>query len=496
MNIISRATRKTRKSGKSGGIFRRFTHSMYVRLLVIMIVLTVIPVIAVQVFYTRYFIDLVRNNRGDIARNYAAVLADELLESGYLDGTPSDTIDAELMQFAHMYNGRVIVEDASFIVRADTHGMITGRQLVSEDAVLAMQNTEVSVYSPSTDMLRLTYVIHNPADDSVSGLLLMYLSCADLTESYHSVARSMMIIMSIFSLVLIILSFIISHSFTKPFNTMASTINRISEGKFDQEVSLKGFTEVEQISDAFNRMLSRLNELESSRQEFVSNVSHELKTPLTSMKILADSLNMQPDAPVELYRDFMQDITSEIDRENTIISDLLALVKMDKTDDDLHITSVSINEMLELIRKRLKPIAARRDVAIHLDTEGEVKAECDEVKLSLAISNLVENAIKYNIAGGWVNLSLSSDDKYCYITVTDSGIGIPQESQEKIFERFYRVDKARSRESGGTGLGLAITKNIIMMHNGSIVVASKEDEGSKFSIRLPLRHEHPEEVKA
>ena len=469
---------------------------MYVRLLVIMIVLTVIPVIAVQVFYTRYFIDLVRNNRSDIARNYAAVLAEELLESGFLDGTSSDTIDAELMQFAHMYNGRVIVEDASFIVRADTHGMITGRQLVSEDAVLAMQNTEVSVYTPSKDMLRLTYVIHSPEDEKVAGLLLMYLSCADLTESYHSVARSMMIIMSIFSLVLIILSFIISHSFTKPFNTMASTINRISEGQFDQEVSLKGFTEVEQISDAFNRMLNRLNELESSRQEFVSNVSHELKTPLTSMKILADSLNMQPDAPVELYRDFMQDITSEIDRENTIISDLLALVKMDKTDDDLHISLVSINEMLELIRKRLKPIAARRDVTIHLDAKGEVKAECDEVKLSLAISNLVENAIKYNIAGGWVNLSLGSDDKYCYITVTDSGIGIPQESQEKIFERFYRVDKARSRESGGTGLGLAITKNIIMMHNGSIVVASKEDEGSKFSIRLPLRHEQPEEVKA
>ncbi len=349
MNVISRANRKARKSG---GIFRRITHSMYVRLLVIMIVLTVIPVITVQVFYTRYFIDLVRNNRSDIARNYAAVLAEELLESDYLGGTPSDTIDAELMQFAHMYNGRVIVEDASFIVRADTHGMITGRQLVSEDAVLAMQNTEVSVYNPATDMLRLTYVIHDPSDEKVSGLLLMYLSCADLTESYHSVARSMMIIMSIFSVILIILSFIISHGFTKPFNTMATTINRISEGKFDQEVSLKGFTEVEQISDAFNRMLYRLNELESSRQEFVSNVSHELKTPLTSMKILADSLNMQPDAPVELYRDFMQDITSEIDRENTIISDLLALVKMDKTDDDLHVSLVSINEMLELICKR------------------------------------------------------------------------------------------------------------------------------------------------
>ncbi len=469
---------------------------MYARLLVVMIVLTVIPVVIVQVFYTRYYIDLIRANRSDIARNYAVIMADELLESDYLSGTPSDAIDAELAQFARMYNGRVLVVDQSFIVRADTHSMITGRQLVSEDAILAMQDTEVNVYNRATDMLRLTHVIHDLDTGEVKGMILMYLSCSDLTETYRSVAESMTVIMAIISVVLIILSFILSRSLTKPFNTMATTINRISEGNFDQEVSLKGFTEIEQISDAFNRMLYRLNELESSRQEFVSNVSHELKTPLTSMKIMADSLNMQPDAPVELYQEFMQDISSEIDRENRIISDLLSLVKMDKTDADLHIESVNINDMLELIRKRLKPIASRRDVEISLDTEGQVTAECDEVKLSLAISNLVENAIKYNIAGGWVNISLHSDDKYYYITVTDSGIGIPQESQEKIFDRFYRVDKARSRESGGTGLGLAITKNIILMHNGSIIVNSKEDEGSQFSIRIPLRHELREEVKA
>lgn len=228
--------------------------------------------------------------------------------------------------------------------------------------------------------------------------------------------------------------------------------------------------------------------IDRDRKEFVSNVSHELKTPLTSMKVLADSLNMQTDAPVELYREFMQDIGEEIDRENIIINDLLSLVKMDKTEADLNIASVAINDLLESILKRLKPIASKRNIELVLESYRPVTAECDEVKLTLALSNLVENAIKYNVAGGWVQVTLDADHKFFYVTVDDSGIGIPEEYQDKIFERFYRVDKARSRETGGTGLGLSITKNIIQMHHGAIKVASKEDEGTTFSVRIPLTY--------
>jgi signal transduction histidine kinase len=117
-----------------------------------------------------------------------------------------------------------------------------------------------------------------------------------------------------------------------------------------------------------------------------------------------------------------------------------------------------------------------------------VIAEVDEVKLSLAISNLIENAIKYNTADGWVRVSLNADHKYFFIKVSDSGIGIPLEAQDSIFERFYRVDKARSRETGGTGLGLAITKNVIQMHRGAIKVYSKEGEGTTFNVRIPLNY--------
>jgi len=215
-------------------------------------------------------------------------------------------------------------------------------------------------------------------------------------------------------------------------------------------------------------------------------VSHELKTPLTSMKVLADSLVGQENVPVELYQEFMQDIAAEIDRESKIITDLLTLVKLDKKASNMNIELVNINELLDMILKRLHPIAAKRNIELILEGFRPVDAEIDETKLSLAISNLVENAIKYNKDEGWVRVSLNADHKYFYVTVTDSGLGIPEESIDHIFERFYRVDKSHSTEIEGTGLGLAITRSAIMMHHGAIRVKSQVGEGTTFSVRIPL----------
>ena len=226
--------------------------------------------------------------------------------------------------------------------------------------------------------------------------------------------------------------------------------------------------------------------VDDSREEFVSNVSHELKTPLASMKVLADSLLIQEQVPVELYQEFMEDIAKEIDRETDIINDLLTLVKMDKTAQNLNIKPGNINELLELILKRLKPIAERKNVEVVLESFRPVTAEIDEVKMTLAISNLVENAIKYNHENGWVRVSLNADHKFFYVKVADSGIGIPKEDQDHIFERFYRVDKSHSREIGGTGLGLAIARNAVIVHRGSIKVYSNYGEGTTFTIRVPL----------
>ena len=200
-----------------------------------------------------------------------------------------------------------------------------------------------------------------------------------------------------------------------------------------------------------------------------------------------DVYKRQEEAPVELYREFMTDISDEIDRENQIIEDLLMLVKMDKSaESQMNIGQVNINAELELILKRLRPIAKRGNVELVLESIREVTADVDKVKISLAITNLVENAIKYNRDSGMVRVTLDADHKYFYVKVADTGIGIPEDALEHIFERFFRVDKARSREVGGTGLGLAIAKNVIQMHHGIIDVESTPGEGTTFSMRVPL----------
>ena len=152
----------------------------------------------------------------------------------------------------------------------------------------------------------------------------------------------------------------------------------------------------------------------------------------------------------------------------------------------MNISQVSINEMMELLLKRLRPIAKKRNIELLFESFRPVTADIDEVKLNLAVTNLVENAIKYNQDSGWVKVSLNADHKFFYIKVTDNGCGIPEDAVEHIFERFYRVDKARSRETGGTGLGLSITKTIVQLHHGAIKVHSKLQEGTTFVVRSPM----------
>jgi signal transduction histidine kinase len=223
-----------------------------------------------------------------------------------------------------------------------------------------------------------------------------------------------------------------------------------------------------------------------TRQEFVSNVSHELKTPLSSMKVLGESLLLQEEVPNEMHREFLRDIISEVDRMANIINELLSLVKLDRTENALNMQQVKVNKMIEDILKRLYPIAEQRGIELLYEDVRTVVIDADEMKVSLAISNLVENGIKYSEDGGTVKVIVDADHQNAFITVQDNGIGISDEDQTKVFNRFYRVDKTRDRETGGTGLGLAITHKTVLLHHGSIKLMSKENEGSTFVIRLPI----------
>ncbi len=349
---------------------------------------------------------------------------------------------------------------------------------------------EESSTDTTTNEVNLLSVVKGNASTNanIKGAIVISVSTSGIIQSYDYLNSRAIIIEVLIAVVVFGLSWFLSKSLLKPFDKISESINAVKNGFTDEKIQVTDYLETEHIGDSFNQMMGRMKVLDDSRQEFVSNVSHELKTPLASMKVLADSLLSQEEVPNELYKEFMTDIADEIDRENKIITDLLALVKMTRTSADLNVEPMDINAILELTLKRLGPIAARANVKLIFESRRKVNAEVDEVKLTLALSNLVENAIKYNVDGGWVKVILDADHKFFTVEVSDSGIGIPQESLEHIYERFYRVDKSHSREIGGTGLGLAITRNAVLMHKGSIKVDSEEGKGTTFTVKIPLSY--------
>ena len=426
------------------------------------------------------------------------ILANHLITYNYLQNPSSEVIDAELNQLSGLYDGRVMIVAGNYRIRKDTYGISEGKYMISEEIVRCFKNGEsASNYDREDGYIELTTPIvqrntegaeENAKEEEVAGVMLTSVSTDYIATTMTMLQRTALILEIVTTLLVFALAAGLSVTLVKPIHQIIGAIGSVKEGYSDEPVRVKSWTEMEDIADAFNRMLDRMNTLNESRQEFVANVSHELKTPLTSMKVLSDSLLADENASLEMYREFMADVASEIDRENSIINDLLSLVKMDKKEAELNISATDVNAMLELILKRLRPIARKQDVELIFESIRPVNAAIDEVKLTLAVTNLVENAIKYNKEHGIVKVRLDADHQFFYIDVSDTGIGIPEEARAHIYERFYRVDKSHSREIGGTGLGLSITYNAILMHRGTIDLESAEGEGSTFHVKIPLNY--------
>ena len=338
------------------------------------------------------------------------------------------------------------------------------------------------------EYMQLTMPIVDPVTNETTGAIIISYSTKNIQLTSKAVTRKVIFAVCAIVLVILLISFVYSIFLTKPLSKLTDSINEISKGNMAVELDMHGYSELHKITDSFNQMIEVIQNQESSRQEFVSNVSHELKTPLASMKVLSDSLLSQEGMPEEIYREFLGDITTEIERMTQIINDLLSMVKLDQNTANIIISNISINDLIEQLLKRLRPIAGKRNIELIFESFRPVMADVDEVKLSMALNNLIENAIKYNYDDGWVKVTLNADHKFFYVTVQDSGVGIPEDSLDSVFERFFRVDKARSRATGGTGLGLAITRSVILLHRGSIKVYSKEKEGTTFTVRIPLNY--------
>lgn len=467
----------------------KFFRSLRFCIMIIMTFMSITAAVVVETTIVRSYEDRAVSQRSIIVKNQSDMICNQLAQEGYMENPNNAVIDSEIKMLTSMYGGRILLVDRNYRVIRDSYDLDRGNYLISQEVIQCFRGNETSQYDRKNKYIEMTVAISDPESEEkeITGVMLISVSTVEINNSRQVLEQKGTLILGITVMLILVFGFILSGILVNPFQKITRSMEGLKDGYLDEKIYVNDYLETTLITDAFNDVLDRVRILDESRQEFVANVSHELKTPLASMKVLADVLNMQEDVPVEQYREFMQDISQEIDRENSIITDLLSLVKMDKKSQDLNIDTVNINEMLGLVLKRLTPIAAKANVELILDSFRPINAEVDETKLTLAFSNLVENAIKYNKPkGGWVRISLNEDNKYFYVTVADSGIGMPEEAQNHIFERFYRVDKSHSREIGGTGLGLAITRGAIVMHRGAIKVRSTEGEGTVFSVRIPL----------
>lgn len=477
--IISRVKRQFRFRDK---IFK----NMRFRFILFAMLAGLLPCVAALFGIVKFYESRAVELRTAEIQNQCTILCNQLNNYGYLSDTSSEVINTSLVQLTNIYNGRVMVIDEELRVIKDTYSLDEGKTDVSENVVRCMKGERTNFYDRTNHYIEVTSPIVESGGDKVLGVMLASVSTDNIETTKQVLYTYGGVIAGIAMILLSMFSVFLADRMVRPIHKITGAIENVTEGYSDDVLHVDTFTETRQLSEAFNKMLGRLKILDESREEFVSNVSHELKTPMTSMKVLADSLLEQDNVPVEMYQEFMRDIAKEIDRENQIITDLLSLVKMDRSGQTMNIQTMNINDLLEQILKRLKPIAEKKNVEMVMESFRPVNAEVDETKFTLAVSNLVENAIKYNHENGWVHVSLNADHKYFYVKVEDSGIGIPEQDQAHIFERFYRVDKSRSREIGGTGLGLAIARNAVLVHRGSIKVYSNEGEGTTFTVRIPL----------
>lgn len=389
-------------------------------------------------------------------------------------------------KYSKEIRGRIIVVDKEGIVKGDSNKEYLGetfRHTEIRNALKGQTSTNIYNFKEYGHVLyaAVPAIVHN----RIVGATLVSVSINDIYKDLSHINQNLFFISTTCIALIAIISFIFLDFSFKPLERFTKAINSMAKGDFKQKVHINTNDEFKNMADAFNAMIMKLDQVDKQRNEFVANVSHELRTPISSIKLLSESLLHQDEDNIYIYKEFMEDISAEADRLNNIINELLALVDLDKEKLHINYKITYMNFLLEKIVNRLKPLAERKNIKLTLESDEKIQIKVDPEKIQQAIINIIENAIKYTQEAGKVQVRLYSQGKWCIIEVKDNGIGIPESSLKQIFDRFYRVDKARSRKTGGTGLGLSISDQIVMLHQGIIEVESKIGEGSSFYIKIP-----------
>ncbi len=417
----------------------------------------------------------------------------------------ADAFYPELIKAARLASGRLLIVDGDGKVQFDTFDERCGTRLALSEvyAVLSgerdtdygfhWQKREGERQAPSIfDRLTGRDVDTVCVGCFVSaleggGALLLVASAQETVDSLVSIRDRMAVICLAALLLVFVLTVLISRVVTRPIGELSAGIERMSKGDYKHRVHVPGRSEMAQLAEAFNQMSEQVYNLDEARNQFVSNASHELKTPLSTIKILVESMMYEENMDPQLRREFLSDIDKEIDRLSSVVGDLLTLVHIDSHKLRLRRERMVFADTVRETAARLTPLIKKRGQTLNMRIEDECEMFADPGKLSQVCYNIIENAVKYTGDGGTINVSLRRAGRDAVLEIADTGVGIPEEDLSHVFDRFYRVDKARSRDTGGTGLGLSIVQQIVRLHAGSVTVQSEQGKGTTFTVQLPVK---------
>lgn len=390
--------------------------------------------------------------------------------------------------FGEQMGVRVLILDNLGNVTVDSFGeeWLEGRQLEHDEVVSALAGTsQTGVHENATGEKVLYVAVPVVRDKEVTRAVMLVVGLDDIYQSLSEVQRQMLLVSLISGLLAALLSLFLSGLLTRPIKQLTQAVKAMEGGKLEQQVGVRSGDELGQLANAFNSMSRSMAKLDQSRRRFLSDASHELKSPLSSIKALAESLVETDEKDPQVYKEFLQDIDSEIDRLSRLVTNMLQLTRLEEGTPFIAKGKYDVYKLVNHVVSMMQPQGDNCGVQLRMDCHPDLLWEVNSDLTTSILINLVDNAIRYTPSGGEVIVKAEVQMEGLVLTVTDTGEGIPPDELPRIFDRFYRVDKARTRATGGTGLGLSIVQEAVNQLGGTIEVFNNPGAGMTFRIVLP-----------
>ncbi len=416
--------------------------------------------------------------------NQASLIASSLSP---LNTLKEDEVGKVMNLLNDMNLERIIVTDSNARIVYDSIGSRAslGKYVLFPEVVKALGGKDVFYSKFTGSVISSRACLPVLSEGNITGTVYIYEYDSQQAELIESLRKNILKISAVAFLAAMVLSQLLSRIMTVKLRSIVKGIKSVGAGSYGHRISVKGRDELSQLAEEFNLLADRLQKTEEMRLRFVSDASHELKTPLSGIMLLSDSIVQNDKMDRETIRDFVYDIGKEAERLSRVTQRLLELTRLNNR-RNIALLPVDVKKVVTEAMKILNTLAVERRVTLTGSLDDNCIILADSDLLHQIIFNLTENAIKYNVENGSVTLLLFKKNKEVRFIVDDTGIGMPEESIPFIFDRFYRVDESRSGDRGGSGLGLSIVKDAVLKLGGTVTASLRKQGGMRFEVVFPL----------